>query len=188
MVNRTASSMSAHDPIAAPALPDLREATASHAEERWAAEATLAECSLRGVDLSNVKARGARLDRVALHDCRLVGLSVEEGGLRDVLLSGCRLGMASFARAGLRAVRFEGCDLRETSFLGARMRDVVFEGCRLEGADFREARMTDCAIRGSSLDGVLGVGALAGCRMPWSDLMASAGALAAALEIEVEPG
>ena len=69
----------------------------------------------------------------------------------------------------------------------ARLESVAFVDCRLDGADFRHAKVAGCAIRGASLDGVLGVESLRGLRMPWPDVLASAGALAAALGIDVEP-
>jgi uncharacterized protein YjbI with pentapeptide repeats len=81
---------------------------------------------------------------------------------------------------------FERVNLAEASFQEARLQDVHFVDCRLTGADFRGASLRHCAISGTSLDGVLGIEALRGVRMPWDDIVASAGALAAALGIEVE--
>ena len=68
----------------------------------------------------------------------------------------------------------------------ARLEAVEFVDCRLAGADFRGARVRASAIRGASLDGVLGVESLRGLRMPWSDAIASAGAMAAALGIAMD--
>jgi uncharacterized protein YjbI with pentapeptide repeats len=77
-------------------------------------------------------------------------------------------------------------NLAEASFMDARLESVAFLDCRLDGADFRGAQVTACAVRGASLDGVLGVESLRGLRMPWPDVLASAGALAAALGIAIE--
>lgn len=96
--------------------------------------------------------------------------------------------LASFALAGLQNVVFERVNLAEASFMEARMQAVQFIDCTLTGTDFRGARLSRCAIRGSSLEDVLGVESLSGLQMPWSDLVASAGALAAALGIDVEAG
>lgn len=76
--------------------------------------------------------------------------------------------------------------MTDASFMAARLESVEFIGCKLTGADFRGAKIKGCAIRGSSLDDVLGIESLRGLRMPWGDLLASAGALAAALGIAVE--
>ncbi len=63
---------------------------------------------------------------------------------------------------------------------------MSFEGCDLTGADFRGARLKECTIRGTSLDAVVGVESLRGLTMPWTDLVGSVAALAAALGIAVE--
>ena len=81
---------------------------------------------------------------------------------------------------------FERVNLADASFMAARLEGVEFIDCRLTGADFRGAKLKGCAIRGTALDDVLGVESLRGLRMPWGDLLASAGALAAALGIAVE--
>ena len=108
------------------------------------------------------------------------------GDVRDLRVVDSSLQLASFASATLRNVVFERVNLAEASFMHARLDSVAFVDCRLEGADFRHAQLTACAIRGASLDGVLGVESLRGLRMPWPDVLASAGALAAALGISIE--
>ncbi len=145
----------------------------------------LRDVILRGCGLSNARAREATIRRVAAIQCRLVGLDVGGGEIADLRVSDSSLKLASFAGARLRDVAFEDCNLSETSFLEARLEHVRFVGCDLTGADFRGARCTGCEIRGASLHGVLGVEALRGVRMPWSDVVASAAALAQALGIQI---
>lgn len=146
-----------------------------------ARDAVLGDC-----DLSNVQARGARLHRVQLRGCRLVGLGLVEAELEHVRVDGGTLQLASFGHSRLHRVMFEGADLREASFVGADLTQVAFEGCQLVGADFRDARLSGCAIRGSSLEGVVGISSLRGVVMPAGDVVASAAALAGALGIEVD--
>ena len=62
---------------------------------------------------------------------------------------------------------------------------VRFIGCDLSEADFRGARLYRSELRASSLAGVHGVQRLAGCAMPWPDIVEQAGVWAAALGIEV---
>ena len=154
------------------------------------ADLRLLDVALRDCDLSNVDAAGGTIVRVEARGSRLTGIALEDGEVRGSRFSGCTLSLASLARSTVREVRFEDCDLREASFMGARLIGVSFDRCRLEGADFREAQIVaPTAIRGSSLDGVLGLESLRGLRMPWEDIVGSAGALAAELGIEVEePG
>ena len=147
---------------------------------------TLADVIMRDCGLSNVDGREGRLARVEVHSSQLVGFGLSGGDVRDLRVLDSSLQLASFAAATLRNVVFERVNLAEASFMHARLEAVAFVDCRLEGADFRHAKVAGCAIRGASLDGVLGVESLRGLRMPWPDVLASAGALAAALGIDVE--
>ncbi len=147
---------------------------------------TLADVILRDCGMSNLDGREGRLSRVEVHRSQFVGFSLDRGDVRDLRVVDSSLQLASFASATLRHVVFERVNLSEASFMHARLEAVAFVDCRLDGADFRHAKLTGCAISGASLDGVLGVGSLAGLRMPWPDLLASAGALAAALGISIE--
>jgi uncharacterized protein YjbI with pentapeptide repeats len=154
--------------------------------EGMATELLLSDTRLQGCDLSNIRARSGAIRRVALTDSRLVGFSVGEGRVEDVHVVGGTMMLASFAHCTLRRVAFEDVNLREASFLETQLTSVSFTDCELTGADFRGARVKDCTIRGSSLDAVLGVESLRGLTMPWSDIVGSVAALAAALGIDVE--
>lgn len=136
--------------------------------------------------LSNVDGREGVIRRVELHRSQLVGFGLSKGEARDLRVVDCSLELASFAAAHLSDVVFERVNLADASFMAARLDGVEFIDCRLTGADFRGAKLKGCAIRGTALDDVLGVESLRGLRMPWGDLLASAGALAAALGIAVE--
>jgi hypothetical protein len=63
----------------------------------------------------------------------------------------------------------------------------MFIDCKLAGTDLRRVKLKGRTIRGALLDGNLGVDYLRGVTMPWVDVVDSAGALAAALGINVEP-
>lgn len=147
----------------------------------------LADVILRDCGMSNVDGRDGRLSRVEVHRSQLVGFGLTRGDVRDLRAVDSSLQLASFASANLRHVVFERVNLAEASFMHARLESVAFVDCRLQGADFRHAQLKACAIRGTSLDGVLGVESLRGLRMPWPDVLASAGALATALGISIEP-
>ena len=147
---------------------------------------TLGDVIMHDCGLSNVDGREGRLTRVEVHRCQLVGFGLSRGDVRDLRVIDSSLQLASFASAMLRNVVFERVNLAEASFMHARLESVAFVDCRLEGTDFRHAKVAGCVIRGASLDGVLGVESLRGLRMPWPDVVASAGALAAALGIDIE--
>jgi uncharacterized protein YjbI with pentapeptide repeats len=148
----------------------------------------LADVIMRDCGMSNVDGREGRLSRVELHRSQLVGFGLSRGDVRDLRVVDSSLQLASFASATLRHVVFERVNLAEASFMHARLESVAFVDCRLSGADFRHVTLAGCTIRGASLDGVLGVESLRGLRMPWPDVLASAGALAVALGIDIESG
>jgi uncharacterized protein YjbI with pentapeptide repeats len=145
----------------------------------------LLDVILRDCDFSNVDGREGSIARVRVERSRLVGFGLSGGKVRDLAITDSTLQLASFARAGLQRVVFERVNLAEASFMEARLDAVTFIDCRLTGADFRGARLNRCELRGSSLEDVLGVTSLRGLRMPWVDIVASAGATAAALGIVV---
>ena len=146
----------------------------------------LSDVLLRDCDLSNVDAREGSLRRVNIRDSRFVGFGLTGGRAQDVKVTDSSLELASLAFAQLRNVVFERVKLSEASFMEARLESVEFIACELAGADFRRVELKGCSIRGSTLDGVVGVEYLKGLAMPWPDLLASTGALAAALGIIVK--
>lgn len=147
----------------------------------------LSDVVLRDCDLSNVHSHEGSIRRTVIRGSRLVGFTVTEGRLQDLHALDTTMAYGSLAHCELKRVVFERVVLREASFLGARLQSVAFVACELAGADFRGASLGACTMRGSSLEGVIGVESLRGLQMPWSDVVGSAGALAAALGITVEP-
>jgi uncharacterized protein YjbI with pentapeptide repeats len=149
-------------------------------------ELVLRDARLTGCDLSNVAVRHGEVRRAELTNCRLVGFAMGDGAIEDLSVTGGTLMLASLAQTTLRRVAFKDVNLREASFAHARLISVSFEDCDLRGADFRGVSLVDCTMRGTSLDAIAGVQSLRGLTMPWTDLVGSVGALAAALGIAVE--
>jgi uncharacterized protein YjbI with pentapeptide repeats len=153
----------------------------------------LTDVVLRDCDLSNVDGREGSLTRVEITNSRLVGFGLAGGKARDLKVLDSTLSLGSFAFAELRNVLFERVNLREASFMDARLDSVTFIDCELEPAvttrraDFRGVTLTNSTMRGTALDSVLGVESLRGLTMPWSDVLSSAAALAAAVGINIEP-
>jgi uncharacterized protein YjbI with pentapeptide repeats len=153
---------------------------------RAVTEFLIRDARMEDCDLSNLSARGGEIRRIEVDNSRLVGFGISEGAIEDLRVVGGTMMLASIAHSTIRRARFEGVNLREASFVGTRLNSVTFDGCDLTGADFRDARLEHCTIRGSSLDAVVGVESMRGLTMPWTDLVGSVGALAAALGIAVE--
>ena len=110
-------------------------------------------------------------------------MSFAEASLTDVVLDGCRLDLASFRFARLERVVFRDCRLEESDFHGATLVSVVFERCPLVEASLSHATLERVELRGCDLEGLRGAERLRGARMPWPDIVASAGTLAAAVGV-----
>jgi uncharacterized protein YjbI with pentapeptide repeats len=146
---------------------------------------SLVDCELARCELANVVARDASLKRVLFAGGRLTGMQLVAAGLADVSFGGCRADLVSLFEATLDRVVFEGCVLRDADFRGAVLREVSFVDCDLTAADFNRTRFEKCVFRETSLDGVVGIESLRGVSMPWVDVVANAGAFAAALGVRV---
>jgi uncharacterized protein YjbI with pentapeptide repeats len=120
-----------------------------------------------------------------LRRCRLTGILLTEGRLRDVVIAESRVDLASFAGCTLEQVVFEDCRMESSSFQEARLRHVRFSDCTLNEADLTGARFERSELQGCTLDGVRGAASLRGSAMPWSDVVNSAGTLADALGIRI---
>jgi uncharacterized protein YjbI with pentapeptide repeats len=147
----------------------------------------LSDVILRACDLSNVDGREGSLRRVEIHGSRLMGFGLPGGTAHDLRVLDSSLSLASLAFSKLKDVIFDRVDLSESSFMEAQLENVTFIDCKLAGTNFRRAKLKSCVIRGTSLDGIIGVDSLGGVTMPWVDVVDSAGALAAALGIRIEP-
>lgn len=146
----------------------------------------LTDVVLHACDLSNVDGREGSLRRVEIHNSRLTGFGLAGGAAQDLRVQDSSLTLATLAFSKLKGVVFERVDLTEASFMDSQLDRVAFIDCKLAGTDFRRAKLTSCMIRGSSLEGILGIESLRGLSMPWIDVLESAGALAAALGINID--
>jgi uncharacterized protein YjbI with pentapeptide repeats len=146
----------------------------------------LTDAELSSCDLANARL-GARAGwlRVHLRTCRLTGIAITNGVLRDVTIESSRVDLASFAGCRLERVSFIDCVLIQTDFLEAQLDAVRFTDCDLGEVDLRGARLRRCELRGCRLDGLQGVTQLRGVALPWPDLLGAAELFAQALGIEV---
>lgn len=87
---------------------------------------SLADCKLKGLDLSAADLQGAQLRGVQFQYSDL-----RASNLRDADLSG-----ANFRHVNLQEADLSGADLREADFVQADIRGAVLTGARLTGAKF----------------------------------------------------
>jgi uncharacterized protein YjbI with pentapeptide repeats len=134
---------------------------------------------------ANVRTQEMRLRRVAFKGVRMTGANLSSASLEDVSFSDCRIDLGSFRFAKLTRVCFQRCRLDEIDFCGAELLSVTFIDCALIKAMWADATLTRCEMRGSDISGAGNPERLRGVRMPWADVLASAGELAAAAGVEI---
>ncbi|HEV7525419.1 MAG TPA: pentapeptide repeat-containing protein [Acidimicrobiia bacterium] len=158
---------------------DSRHAGVAFARARLV-DVELVRCDLSGCDFSE-----SVWDRVHLVDCRASAIELPQANLRHVTFVDCKLDDANLRLGRLQRVRFDACLLGAADFMGTQLDDVVFDRSDLAGADFSSAKTAAVDLRGARLDGLRGIGALAGAKIGFDQLVGLAPALAQALGLQV---
>jgi uncharacterized protein YjbI with pentapeptide repeats len=134
---------------------------------------------------ANTTGTDMSFSRVRFERVRLTGADLSGSKLDNVSFSDCRLDLCSFRFSRLEFVRFEGCRVDEADFYDANLRSVMFADCDLSGVTLTGATFADCEMRGGDLSSAHSPERLRGVRMPWSDVIRTAGELAVGIGIEV---
>jgi uncharacterized protein YjbI with pentapeptide repeats len=145
----------------------------------------LQDVVVAGGTWANLRTSDLRARRADLRNVRMTGADLSSAELEDVRFSDCRIDLASLRFARLSRVSFERCRLDEIDFTGATLESVRFTDCVLVKALWADATLTRCEMRGTDISGSGNPERLRGVRMPWMDVLASAGELAAAAGVEI---
>lgn len=153
-------------------------------------DASLSRCRFRDLVVldgswANVEAIDASFTRVRFERVRLTGANFSGSTLDDVTFVDCRLDLCSFRLARLDRVLFDSSKLTEVDLYEAVLTSATFVDCDLTGATLTHATFDRSELRGCDLSSVHSPEQLRGVRMPWADVIRSAGELAAAAGIEV---
>lgn len=97
--------------------------------------ATLRDCDLTGVNLSQLDLSGWYFEK-----CKLVGCSFNGAVLERAVFSGCRASGSSFVSAVLTEAVIEGGDFSNAIFRGATLASVKIAHCKMTGVDLSEAQ------------------------------------------------
>jgi uncharacterized protein YjbI with pentapeptide repeats len=135
-------------------------------------------------DWANVIADEIVLRRVRFEDVRLTGVNFSGSTMENVAFSGCRLDLASFRFANIDTVRFDRCRMEGSDLHDARVTSATFVDCDLTEVGLTGATFDRSEMRGCDLSGARNPERLRGIRMPWVDIIRTAGELAAAVGIE----
>lgn len=114
-------------------------------------ELSLPQCDATaapGVNWSNCRMQGNRLENVDLHNAILRNVDLSNGVLRATNLVGTDLAYANLSQANLRGANLVGAQLT-----GASLRRADLQSANLRDADLSYADLTDANIDGAVLTG-----------------------------------
>ncbi len=114
----------------------------------------LMDCRIGADDFAGAQCHKPYLRRVVIAGARMIGATLTDGDLRDVVFDGANLTLARIWGCALASVRFSRCALRDASFERSDLRGVRFERCDLSGADLRGAKLKGADLRGCAIDGL----------------------------------
>ncbi len=137
-------------------------------------------------DLANLRGRETSMLRSQLIGCRMTGLSLLGGVVRDVTFSGSRIDLASFSNTKLSTVVFTECRLDQANFGDADLTGVRFANCDLTAAQFSGATLTGTRFTGCDLTGISGITSMRGAIITSTDAFTLARIFADALGIKIE--
>jgi uncharacterized protein YjbI with pentapeptide repeats len=113
------------------------------------------DCTFDACDLAQLTLdRGSGL-RIALRQCRLLGLHAADTRFTEAVFSDCAASLALFFGSRFKSARFSNCILTEASFQESDLTGVVFRECDLRQANFHGATLVGADLRGSQVDGLV---------------------------------
>jgi uncharacterized protein YjbI with pentapeptide repeats len=176
--------------LVAPAIATGLQIAESRVVDTELSEASMERAVVRDVgwaggSLANARLGDARITRSRVEGVRATGLDLTRCSLDSVVFVDCRLDLALFRASSMDRVRFEGCRLEDADFFEASFSSVVFEGCDLRAVNWAGASFSNSELRGCEVTGGLSLERLRGVRMPWDDVIRSAGEIAIAAGIEI---
>lgn len=146
----------------------------------------LTDCVVADSDLSGVFLEECHLARVEFRHCRLSGLQALGSTFDDVAFVDCKLAEASLRRTVWARAEFHDCDLVDSDFQESRLPASRFARCDLSGADLSKSYLRGSRLHGSVLDRIRGGDALRGVRIGEDQIIPTALAVFAALNISIE--
>ncbi|WP_420113257.1 pentapeptide repeat-containing protein [Pseudactinotalea sp.] len=146
---------------------------------------SLIGCTLEHADLAGLITRDSSLVRCTLDGARLTGSQWLRARWRQVRASDLVADSLSAHAGSWTDVTLTDARLRELDLTDARLTRVRFVNCDLSGARFTGLRCTEVSFSGCTLGGVVGVTALRGATLEWTDATSALPALAAELGIRV---
>ncbi|MEU6350113.1 pentapeptide repeat-containing protein [Streptomyces sp. NPDC047072] len=137
-----------------------------------------------GCDLSSLHWSDSKVTRAVFRDCKLMGASVEDVTLDDVLFENCKLDYSTITRVrAVGAVIFVQCSLRETTFDATDLSAAAFDDCDLRLTEFNSGKYRGLDLRGNDLSQLRGIASLKQVVINHAQTLQLAEALAAELDV-----
>ncbi|KDN85583.1 pentapeptide repeat-containing protein [Kitasatospora cheerisanensis] len=106
---------------------------------------------------------GSRATQTHWAHSRLMGATISNVTLNDVLFEGCRLDYATFENVRATGpLVFDRCVLTEATFTGCDLTGAVFRDCTLDRTAFGHGKHRDTDLRGNDLSTIRGTANLTG--------------------------
>ncbi|MFI9829653.1 pentapeptide repeat-containing protein [Streptomyces sp. NPDC051913] len=135
-------------------------------------------------DLSSLHWSASKLTRVVFRDCKLLGATLEDVTLDDVLFDNCKLDYSTFIRVRAAGpVIFSACSLREATFTATDLADCLLDDCDLRQAGFDGGTYRGLDLRGNDLSQLTDVTSLKHVIIDRAQTLQLAEALATQLDV-----
>jgi uncharacterized protein YjbI with pentapeptide repeats len=103
----------------------------------------------------------SNITRVVFRDCKLMGATLEDLTLDNVLFENCKLDYSTCTRVRATGpVIFTECSMRGTTFAAADLGSALVDGCDLRLTEFDGGRYRGLDLRGNDLSQLRGVASL----------------------------
>jgi uncharacterized protein YjbI with pentapeptide repeats len=137
-----------------------------------------------GCDLAQLHWTGEKISRTVFRDCKLMGATLDDITLDNVVFEGCKLDYTAFTRVRATSpVIFAKCSLREAAFAACDLGAALFDDCDLRLAEFDGGKFRGLDLRGNDLSGLRGVTSLKKVVIDRAQILQLAEALAAELDV-----
>jgi uncharacterized protein YjbI with pentapeptide repeats len=109
------------------------------------------ECLFVRCNLSNVKVKESRFQKVTFIGCQLMGVLFSECNpfLLDMSFQDCQIISCVFSDQKLSGICFRNCHIHECDFMNTDLTEASFEGCDLEHTIFENANLTMTSFVGA---------------------------------------
>lgn len=113
------------------------------------------DCIFRNCDFSNTDFSNSLMQRVELHECKLVGSDMDKCIFKDVLINKSLLNYISFGFSKFINTIFLASNINDSSFINTKYEDAMFDNCIINSINFLNANLSTMDISSSIINSLL---------------------------------